>query len=133
MNGKTVLGGGGGTFTGGGGATSEFPGPIREQSAPYTIQASDSLGLLIYNVNTTGGTYTLPAGVAVGFTVSVSQAWSGVLTVSATGSAGANGIRKPGSSSTPQTVNLAGDNTVVKFVLGTGARWHALPFGASLV
>lgn len=119
--------GGGGTAS-----TNEFPGPVKVVNTNgYVLQAGDAGGLVIYDVGGTAGTYSLPNGVAAGYTVSVSQGFSGQLTVTAAGSQGPDGIRTP--TGIFGTVKTKSSGSIIKFVKDAGTRWYALPFGDSYV
>ena len=113
-------------------STNEFPGPVKVvNTSGYVLQAGDAGGLVIYDVGGTAGTYVLPSGVSAGYTVSVSQGFSGQLTVTAAGSSGPDGIRTP--TGIFGTVKTKTSGSIIKFVKDSGTRWYALPFGDSYV
>lgn len=110
----------------------EWPAGIVFKNEDYTMVPADAGKVLCLDLVTPGKTYTLPANVPEGWTVTVMQTWDAKITVSATGSAGADGIRIPGQSNTPMTATTTGPNTAIRFVKDWGTRWIALPFGDAL-
>lgn len=112
------------------GGKGEFPGPVRVVNTNgYVIVLTDEDGLITYDVGGTAGTYFLPTNAPAKFTVSVSQGFSGQLTVSAAGSSGPDGIRTP--TGIFGTVKTKSSGSIIKFVKDSGTRWFSLAFGDS--